>query len=172
MVGGPEVPVVRLRVRRLRRFRPIVAGLIFAYIYAIIGSTANSIIVAVSQSIRRDLLPGGSGERKERATPFWIIGAVGIVTILLSFVLAGNVFSIATGAFSKMGAAIAAPSAIKVFGFRHDATSLTLAVLSGLAAAYVWEALGLAALLNEAGIGMAVGILVNRVYCALRQYRD
>ena len=143
------------------------AGVIFAYIYAIIGSTANSIVVAVSQSIRRDLLPGGPGRPKERSTPLWIIAAVGIATI----VLAGNVFTIATGAFSKMGAAIAAPVAVKVFRFRHDATSLTLAVLSGLAAAYAWEALGFAAVLNEAGVGMAVGLLVNRMYCGLRQYR-
>lgn len=150
---------------------PIVAGVIFAYIYAIVGSTANSIIVAVSQSIRRDLLPGGPGGPKERSTPLWIVAAVGIATIVLSFVLAGNVFTIAAGAFSKMGAAIAAPVAIKVFRFRHDATSLTLAVLSGLAAAYVWEALGLAAVLNEAGVGMVVGLLVNRMYCGLRQYR-
>ena len=150
---------------------PIVAGLVFAYIYAIIGSTANSIVVAVSQSVRRDILPLGTGGPKERSTPFWIIGAVGTVTILLSFVLAGNVFSIATGAFSKMAAAIAAPVAIKVFGWRHDATSLTLAVLAGLAAAYAWEALGFAAVLNEAGVGMAVGVLANRMYCSLRQYR-
>ena len=70
-----------------------------------------------------------------------------------------------------MGAAIAAPVVIKVFRFEHDATSLTLAVLSGLVAAYVWEALGFAAVLNEAGVGMAVGILVNWMYCGLRQYR-
>ena len=91
--------------------------------------------------------------------------------ILLSFVLAGNVFSIATGAFSKMGAAIAAPVAIKVFGWRHDATSLTLAVLAGLPAAYVWEGLGFATVLNEAGVGMVVGFPGNRMYCSLRQYR-
>jgi len=71
------------------------------------------------------------------------------------------VFTIATGAVSKMGAAIAGPVIIKVFGWRHSAMSLVLSVMVGLGAAYLWSAWGYTALLNEAGIGIISSLFAN-----------
>ena len=163
-IGDPETGLIEFFSRLAH---PVLAGLIFAYIYAIIGSTANSIIVAVSQSIKRDILSGGAEGSAEQSTPFWIIGAVGVATIILSFALVGNVFTIATVSFSTVGAAIAGSVLIKVFDWRHSAGSLTMAVLSGLVAAYAWDAWGLDAFLNVAGVGIVVSLGVNWLYCIL-----
>lgn len=157
-------PETGLSVFFYTNMHPILVGLIFAYVYAIIASTANSIVVAVAQSVHRDIF-GRSG--KETTTPFITTFGVGITTIVLSFLVPGSVFGIAIGAVSKVGAAIAGPVIIKVMGWNHTALSLLLAISSGIAAAFAWEYLGFNSTFNEAGVGIGVSLIVNKVTAAL-----
>tara|TARA_R100000656_G_scaffold84786_1_gene61883 strand:- start:2450 stop:3676 length:1227 start_codon:yes stop_codon:yes gene_type:complete len=141
---------------------PILVGLTFAYVFAIIASTANSIVVSVAQSAYRDILTVFAPPVEEkRHTPFLVILAIGIITIGLSFIVPGNVFSIAIGAVSKIGAGIAGPVIVKTLRWKHTSTSLILAISAGIGAAIVWEYIGLSLDFNEAGIGIAVSLSVN-----------
>lgn len=140
----------------------IVTGIIFADVFATIASTSNGILVAISQTLRRDLLGGLLGENRHSLivmTAFTFL--IGLGTIALSFVLPGNVFSIAIDAVSKIGAGLAGPVMIKVFRWKHSGPSLLAAILSGIGAAFLWKHLGYATTFNEAGVGIAVSLAVN-----------
>jgi Na+/proline symporter len=138
----------------------IITGIIFADVYATIASTSNSLLVAISQTFQRDLLSILTSKKPDR-TSFVVIFAMGLATIGLSMIMPGNVFTIAIGSVSKIGAGVAGPVLIKALRWKHTGTSLLFAIISGIGAAYVWEALGLSTTFNEAGIGIAVSLGVN-----------
>lgn len=141
---------------------PIATGIIFADVFATIASTSNGLLVAISQALRRDLLGHALGQNRSSlaiTTAFTLV--IGLGTIAMSFILPGSVFSIAVDAVSKIGAALAGPVMIKIFRWRHSGVSLLAAMLSGLAAAYAWTVMGYSPAFNEAGIGIAVSLLVN-----------
>lgn len=141
---------------------PIATGLIFADIYATIASTSNGILVAIAQTLQRDVLEKMFGLKfAEFSHKAWVSLSIGLVTIFLSLILPGNVFSIAVAAISKIGAGIAGPMIIKTLRIRHTANSLLASILAGIGSAYVWSAFGLSGMFNEAGVGIACSLLVN-----------
>ena len=90
------------------------------------------------------------------------------MTIGLSFILPGNVYSIAIDAVSMIGAGPAGPIIIKVFAQRHSAGSLLTSFFAGLLAAISWKVSGLGATFNESGIGLVTSLIVNFAYMQLR----
>lgn len=143
----------------------IATGIIFADVYATIASTSNGLLVAIAQTLRRDLLGALFGPQKFSLIAMTVATlGIGLVTIALSFVLPGNVFSIAIDAVSKIGAGLAGPVMIKAFGWKHSAVSLLLSILSGIAAAYIWTASGYGAVFNEAGLGIVTSLVVNFLF--------
>lgn len=166
----PEIddPEAGLSVFFESHFGGVLAGLVFVYVYAIIASTANSLIVASSQLVARDALPK---HFRSTTTPFYIIGSFGLVTIGLSFVLPGNVFTIAISAVSMIGAALAGPMIIKLYDLPHTAVSLIASILSGVASAYLWADNGYNAFVNEAAVGLLVGLFVNFAFIQIMKNR-
>ena len=155
-----------------------VTGVIFADVFATIASTSNGILVAIAQTVRRDVIGGLFGGSKTFSVMIMTVVTflIGLVTIALSFVLPGNVFTIAIDAVSKIGAGLAGPVLIKVFRIRHTGWSLLAAIIAGVAAAYAWTKLGYGAVFNEAGVGIAASLIVNWVWAlvgksAAPQYR-
>jgi Na+/proline symporter len=158
-IGDPETG---LSVFFQRNIGAIATGIIFADVFATIASTSNGLLVAIAQTIRRDLLGGLFGVRQFSWVAMTSLTLViGVVSILLSFSLPGNVFSIAIDALSKIGAGLAGPVMIKAFGWRHSSISLLAAVLAGIAAGFAWSSLGYSSTFNEAGVGMAASLIVN-----------
>lgn len=140
----------------------IATGIIFADVFATIAGTANGLLVAISQTIRRDILRRRVGQAV--LSPAASIGftlVLGVGTILLSFVLPGSVFSIAITAVSFIGAALAGAVMVKVFDWPHTSVSLLLGITSGISAAAAWNLAGLSATLNEAVIGIVASLVVN-----------
>ncbi len=134
----------------------IVTGVIFADVFATIASTSNGILVAVSQTLTRNLLPA------RLAAPAWAITlAIGLATIALSFVLPGDVFSIALGSVSLIASALAGPVMIRLFHWRHSGATLLGALLAGLAAGLAWKLAGFDGALNESAIGLAASLAAN-----------
>jgi hypothetical protein len=86
---------------------------------------------------------------------------LGIVTVFLSLVLPGNVFSIAIDSVSKIGAGLAGPVIIKALRWKHSGFSLLLSIVTGIGAAFIWKELGYSATFNEVGIGLACSLAVN-----------
>jgi Na+/proline symporter len=138
---------------------PIATGIIFADIFATIASTSNGLLVAISQIVLNDLF------KRRRPEARWVSMfttlALGLLTILLSFVLPGSVYSIAIDTVSMIGAGLAGPVIIKCFSMRHSAGSLLTSFLGGLFLAVVWKASGSGATFNEAGIGLVSSLVIN-----------
>jgi Na+/proline symporter len=140
----------------------VATGIIFADVFATIASTANGLLIAISQAVRRDILGGLLGERQYSLvamTAFTL--AIGLATIGLSFVLPGNVFSLAIAAVSQIGAGLAGAVMIKVFGWRHSAFSLLLTIVVGAMSGAVWHLTGLGATINEAPVGIILSLATN-----------
>ena len=93
--------------------------------------------------------------------------ALGVITILLSLTLPGNVFSIAVDSLSKIGAGVAGAVLVKALGWRHSGFSLLMSIVAGVSAAFVWKYLGYASVMNEAGIGMGCSLAANWLFSLL-----
>jgi sodium/proline symporter len=142
----------------------VATGIIFADVFATIASTSNGLLVAISQVLRRDLL----GQiLKDRQHSLWVMSAsilcLGLVTVALSLVLPGNVFSLAVAAVSQIGAGLAGAVMIKVFDWRHTSCSLLASIIAGAASGAIWALAGLGAWMNEAAIGIVASLAINRL---------
>jgi sodium/proline symporter len=146
----------------------IATGIIVADIFATIASTSNSLLVAMTQAVLNDLTSQskkGISKLKFGVTCF----VIGLVTMVLSSMLHGTVLSLALTSVSLMGAGLAAAVMIKVLGWKHTSHSIAGAICVGLAAAIAWRMAGYGAIFNEAGIGIAFGVLTNYVINLVRK---
>lgn len=167
VMPGLSDPEMGLSLFVQQNLGAVATGIIFADIYATIASTSNGIIVAIAQSLQRDILAKIFRMKEGNFSHHRVVTfGLGVVTILLSFVLTGNVFSIAVDAIGKIGAGIAGPMIIKTLGWRHTANSLLAAIVGGIGSSYVWHSLGFSSVFNEAGIGIICSLLVNWVIAA------
>lgn len=137
----------------------LLVGLIVADIFGAIASTANSLLVAMAQATR-DLF---GRERADRIPFWWITLGLGVVTMFAALALQGRttVFDLAITSVSLMAAGLAPAVAVKVLRWRHSARSITAAMFVGFAAALTWKVGGFSAALNEAAIGITLGLLAN-----------
>jgi len=168
VLPGLDDPEKGLSVFFQSNVSAIATGIIFADVFATIAGTSNGLIVAMSQTARRDIFAPWFGDRI--LSPVWsmiVTLALGIGTILLSFVLPGSVFTIAITAVSLIGAALAGVVMVKVFAWPHTATSFVAAIVAGLAAASAWHAYGLSSYLNEAAVGIVASLAANFLLCKL-----
>ena len=146
----------------------IATGIIFADVFATIAGTANGVLISISQTIRRDMLRLEEGGVKHA----WIYTLVlGLISIALSFWLPGDVYTIAVGAISMIGAALAGAVLIKIFQIRHSARSILLAIVAGTSAAAIWRTTGLSGTFNETAIGIAASLVVNYLFRVRRVHR-
>lgn len=160
---GIEDPETGLSLFFVANMGAIVTGIIFADVFATIASTSNGILVSIAQTLRRDLIAPLFGVQREFSLMAMtlITFVIGVGTIALSFVMPGNVFSVAIDAVSKIGAGLAGPVMIRAFNWRHSAASLLAGVITGIAAAYAWTWAGLGGVFNEAGVGIAASLIAN-----------
>lgn len=139
---------------------PALTGIIVADIFATISATSNSLLVAMAQTVKFDILPRAVRDR----LPLWPITAVlGLITMAISLSITASVVSLALGSVSLMGAALAPAMMIRVARWRCTGSSLILAIISGLAVAAVWRQTGLSAIVNEAAPGILAGLTVNYI---------
>jgi Na+/proline symporter len=139
----------------------VLTGIIVADVFATIASTSNGLLVAMGQALNHDLLPRLFNARSRRFPLSIATLAIGLITMVASLGISGSVVSVALSSVSLMGAGVAAAVMIKVMRWPHTALSLLCSMLAGIAAALVWKQTGLASTFNEAGIGMAVGLITN-----------
>jgi sodium/proline symporter len=136
-------------------------GIIVADVFATIASTSNGLLIAMGQAVNYDLLPRLFDTRKYRIHSSITTLVIGAITMIASLVIHGSVVSIALSSVSLMGAGIAAAVMIKVMRWPHTAISLLCTMVAGMTAALIWKQAGFGSLINEAGIGMAVGLIAN-----------
>lgn len=145
----------------------IFAGLILADVFGVIASTANSLLIALAQSLKHDVIGSFSKEAANKIPLALITSIAGGGTMLLSFVVSGSVADFALGAASLIGAGLAAPVIIKLLGYRHTGASLMAAIVVGLAVAIGWSVSGMSSHINEAAIGIAASWLTNSLVLLL-----
>jgi len=160
VMPGIEDPETGLSLFFQRNIGAVATGIIFADVFATIASTSNAILIAIAQTVQRDLF----GIRTSNAGKMTFLTFVlGIVTVLLSLVLPGNVFSIAIDSVSKIGAGLAGPVIIKALRWNHSGFSLLLSVVTGIGTAFIWKEMGYGSAFNEVGIGLVCSLVVNWV---------
>jgi sodium/proline symporter len=142
----------------------VATGIIFADVFATIAGTANGVLVAISQTIRRDLLsPFSVTDVYSTKFVTFLTAGIGTVTIALSFIVPGNVYSIAIGAISMIGSALAGLVIIKVFNISHSAISLLSALITGFCAALIWNYIDLGSYFNETLVGIITSLFTNQI---------
>lgn len=148
---------------------PLATGVILADIFATIASTTNSLLVAMSQCFVHDLFRSTPGKGRAGASrPILVILLIGVGTLVASLVLQGSVLSLALGSISLMAAGLAPTVMIKLLGWRHNAASIAVAMGVGIGAAVAWKMVGYGAWLNEAAVGMLLGVIANAGVVALK----
>jgi Na+/pantothenate symporter len=143
----------------------IFTGIITADIFATIAATSNSLLVAMAQSVSRDLL-GRYGTQARSAEDIWPVTAtLGAATMILSLNLHSSVFNLALASVSLLGAGLAPVMMIRVLNWRRTDTSLIFAALVGFCTASLWRFFGLSGFMNEAAPGIALALSANLIVC-------
>lgn len=145
----------------MKNAHPLLAGIIIADVFATIAATANALLISMAQAIAFDILAVMKASILRRLPLYSITLLMGLITLMTSLTVQGTVMSLALVALAFLGAGLAPAVMIKVLGWRHSPYSLLMAMLCGLAAAFAWRYAGLGVRFNEAGIGLAVGLLTN-----------
>ena len=157
VMPGLQDPEMGLSAFFQERVNSLATGIIAADIFATIASTTNGLLIATTQAVVYDLL------RSERKRLMFgaVTVVVGVVSIAVSYLSHGTVLTLALGAVSLLGAALAPAVMVKIMNWRHNVVSLACAIAFGATAAIAWKMSGAGAVLNEAGVGMCVGLLTN-----------
>lgn len=139
----------------------VLVGIIIADIFGVIASTANSILIALSHTIKHDL-----GKRLNLGKVFsiTILSCIfGILTLTIAYNASSSVASISIAAISFIAAGLAGPVMIKILDWRHSDSSLLIAMFIGISTSILWSWLGYSSFVNEAAIGIVTSLITNRV---------
>ncbi len=139
----------------------VLAGVIVADVFGVIASTANSLLISMAQSIKRDIVEHffPAGARLASLTNLTLVA--GPVTIAVTAAADSTVAGLAMSSVSMIGAGLAVPVMIKVMRWRHTGASLNGALVVGIASAVAWVHFGLSEYLNEAAVGMLLSAVAN-----------
>ena len=164
----PELddPETGLSVFFADHFGAIVTGVIIADIFATIAATSNSLLVAIAQSLKFDvllrLIPSA------RRVPLAVITLLaGAVSMGVSLSGGATVLDLVLNSIGLMAAGLAPAVLVRILGLQNTELSIALAIVVGIAAAIAWKVVGLDGLMNQAGPGMAAGFLTNIVVARL-----
>jgi Na+/proline symporter len=163
VMPGIDDPEMGLSVFFQSHMNAILTGLISADIFATISSTSNGLLIAMAQTLKLDLITRLLGKRGARVPLSLVTLAVGATTMLVSSVIHGSVVSLAVTSVSLLGAGLSGAVMAKVLNWRHTGRSLSLSIAAGICAAIGWKYLGWDSALNEAAVGISVGVGVNWV---------
>ncbi len=145
---------------------PILTGLIVADIFATIAATSNSLLVAMAQTAKFDIIE----MLTPRAPPLWpIVLLLGLFSMAISAKLDASVVSLVLSSISLLGAALAPAMMIRVPGWRRTGGSVIVAILAGFVTAALWKFLGFGAILNEAAPGILAGLGANFLAAATQR---
>jgi len=146
---------------------PLITGIISADIFATIAATSNSLLVAMAQTVSRDLFSRTQDKRRNAQEPWPLIAVLGIATMSVSLNLHSTVVDLALSSVSLMGAGLAPAMLIRVLNWRRTDLSLCIAVVVGTFTAVLWRYLGLSGVMNEAAPGIILALSANFLFASL-----
>ena len=138
---------------------PLLSGLVVAGILAAITSTVDSILIAISGMCNP--IYSSFSERSKATAEKSIILLIGGITVIVALWATGSVFEIAVFAISMIGGTFAAPVIIKVYSWISSPASLLTAVIFSAVSCLLWRYLEFNLIINEAIVGISVGLIVN-----------
>jgi Na+/pantothenate symporter len=136
-------------------------GIITADVFATIAATSNSLLVAMAQTMSRDLFGHGHGKGREAEELWPLTAAIGAATMILSLNLHGTVVDLALSSVSLLEAGLAPAMLIRVLDWRRTDISLIVTVLIGPCTAILWRFFGLSGFMNEAAPGITLALFAN-----------
>ena len=150
---------------------PLITGIIAADVFATIAATSNSLLVALAQTVSRDLFIPTRDHRHDAEELWPLLAVLGAATMVVSLHLHSTVVNLALSSVSLMGAGLAPAMLIRVLNWRRTDTSLILAVVVGTGTAVLWRSFGLGGTMNEAAPGIVLGLLTNFLSARLSRNR-
>ncbi len=145
-------------------FHPIIKGITLTAIYAAIASTADSLLISVSNSISNDLL---KPILKRKDLSHVSNRAVTLLTAVLTICLAvffvnGSVYDLVMSSIMLLGSSIAPAMIIKLMQWKNSPTSLFLCIVTGLTTALLWKyQFALSGHINETVPALVVSLATN-----------
>ena len=161
VMPGLADPETGLSVFHRMNTGPVITGIIAADIFATIAATSNSILVAMAQTLRGDLMPSSRGAEGTHRGLWRPIAAAGASTMALSLFLHSSVMTLALGSLSLMGAGLAPAMIVRLLGWPVDARSLLASIAAGFVTAALWHYSTFGPIINEAAPGILVGLAVQ-----------
>lgn len=160
VMPGISDPEAGLSVFFASNFGAILTGIIVADIFSTIAATSNSLLVAMAQSLKFDVIERAFPALKSVPLAFFTL-ALGGLSMVASLLLHGSVMDVAVTSVAVMGAGLAPAVLVRVLAWRNTRLSLLAAIIAGVTAAVVWKASGASSVLNEAAPGILIGLAVN-----------
>ncbi len=158
-------PEMGLSIFFVTHLSPILTGIIVADIFATISATSNSLLVAMTQAVLHDFSCRKTHDISQKT--FMLISAsLGICTMIVATLISKThtIFDIAITSVSLMGAGLAAPVMIKVMQWKTTEFSLIMSLIFGFLSSVLWKYTGYGDYLNEAAIGISIGLITNILF--------
>lgn len=140
---------------------PLITGIISADVFATIAATSNSLLVAMAQTVSRDLFTRTYNIHRKAEELWQVVAVLGAATMIVSLNLHSTVVDLALSSVSLMGAGLAPAMLIHVLNWRRTDASLIVCVLAGFCTAVLWRYYGLGGFMNEAAPGIVLALCAN-----------
>ena len=148
---------VALPVMAQSLLSPWFVGLVLAAMFAATMSTADSLVLACSAALSRDLVRGGGW-----SLPAVKAGTVLVLASALAIALSGSqtVFALVLDAWGLLASAFVPLVLVQAGGRRPSETITVLMVIAGVTVFIAWQQLGLETVTYAAAPGIVTGLLV------------
>jgi SSS family solute:Na+ symporter len=143
---------------------PIIKGLTLTAIFAAIASTADSLLISVSNSISNDLLKPilRTKDISHTGNRIILLLTAALTVGLAVFFVNGSVFDLVMSSIMLLGSSIAPAMIIKLMQWKNSPLSLFFCILTGLATALLWKyQFALSGHLNETVPAIIVSLTTN-----------
>ena len=159
---------VALPVMAQALLSPWFVGLILAAMFAATMSTADSLILACSASLSRDLLPDTASSLRIAKLGTWLVLVVAVTIALRGF---STVFALVLDAWGMLASAFAPMILVYSLGGRMSERLALGMVITGMGTFVFWQRAGLDATIYAAAPGILSGLLLYYARAGLRLRR-
>jgi Na+/proline symporter len=159
---------VALPVMAQALLSPWFVGLVLAAMFAATMSTADSLILACSASLSRDLLPDTARSLRIAKLGTWLVLVVAVTIALRGY---STVFALVLDAWGMLASAFAPMILVYSLGGRMSERFALGMVITGMGTFALWQRAGLDATIYAAAPGILSGLLLYYARAGLRLRR-
>ncbi|MDY6786077.1 MAG: sodium/proline symporter [Cyanobacteriota bacterium] len=166
LIADLDDPEQALPFYAMQNFSPVLVGVVFAGVFSVIASTADSQLLVCSSALARDLSPAFHRKMSRRYGVKYEQAAtllVGILAAIATIFISSTVYSLILFAQGAVAGSIGPAMLIVLLKRPTNYLALGTTMLAGLTTTIIWRILEYSSILYEIFPAFVVGLFVHEV---------